>query len=91
MDKQQLINKTNEVIKSNNLEKRFIFVQNDKNSFVTVDGKSVNEVSVDVHQHIIWLGDSCIINCKSIGFKTENEILELYGGILNAWIQAVIS
>ena len=89
MTKAELRKKANDVLINRSLEKRFIFVQNDKNSFITVDGKSVTEISIDMEQGIIWLGDSCIIPYKKIGYKTDEQALQFYGELLDAWILAV--
>jgi hypothetical protein len=91
MTKDQLLVKAKEVLEDRGLEQRFMFVQNDKNSYMMIDGKTIDEITIELDKGILWVGSSCIIQYKKLGYKTDEQALELYGGLLDTWIQAVTS
>ncbi len=91
MTKDQLLQKANEVLQNSNQEKRFIFIQVDKDIFTLIDGKKITEINIDLKKGLLWVGDSCYIEYKKIGYKTDEQALQFYGELMEAWIQAVIS
>ena len=91
MTREQLLMKVKEVLSPQGLEDRFLFVQVDKDTFTLVDGKTIDEITIDLEKKMLWLGSGCIIQYNRIGYKTDEQALELYGGLIEAWMKSLMT